>query len=84
MLAYVSSQVVDNENQTATLMEEWEKHMQNFIPEMLVRPFPSEAYVVQLGSRSRSSPSMLSQGRVYRSMGTAFASGDILTRREVR
>lgn len=28
--------VADNEHQTATLMEEWEKHMQNFIPEMLV------------------------------------------------
>lgn len=27
---------MDNENQTATLMEEWEKHMQNFIPDMLV------------------------------------------------
>ena len=30
-------QVADStEHQTASLMEEWEKHMQNFIPEMLV------------------------------------------------
>ncbi|KAL8272000.1 hypothetical protein Esti_004124 [Eimeria stiedai] len=28
--------IADLDQQTATLMEEWEKHMQNFIPEMLV------------------------------------------------